>query len=180
MSWASTSNPLNCTSTPHPLSHTTASYPFAKPGPADLVVVTKVASSFDRVVAGFGAPLFETLNPPFPKARLLRMDGNEVGHRIELELNFGLFTQPWTGVISAQSMSSGHYWFVDRGEQLPFFLNSWEHYHGIHEDAKGETYITDAIRFREASWIPRFLLRCMLILLMRYRSPRYKRYFVMC
>ena len=162
------------------MSRNTTQYPFAEPGPADLVVVTKVASPFDCVVAGFGAPLFETLNPPFPKARLLRMDGNEVGHRIEIELNFGLFSQAWTGVIRANSQSPGLYWFVDCGERLPFFLRSWEHYHGIKKGGSGETFITDAIRFRQAPWIPRFLMRWMLILLMRYRSPRYKRYFVLC
>lgn len=155
-------------------------FPFTVPGPADLVVYTKVDAAFDRVVSGFGAPLFETLNPPFPTAHLKRMDGNRLGHRIELELDFGLFTQEWTGIISAQFESSSQYWFVDRGERLPFFLRSWEHYHGISAVSAGETRIIDAVRFRQAPWIPRFLMHWMLVLLMRYRSPRYKRYFVLC
>lgn len=162
------------------LSRPTTHFPFAVAGAADLVVDTEVNASFDRVVSGFGAPLFGTLNPPFPRARLLRMDGNRAGHRIELLLDFGLFTQKWTGIISAHAQSTDLYWFVDRGEQLPFFLRSWEHYHGIREVRGGVTLITDAIRFRSAPWIPRFLMRWMLIRLMRYRSPRYNRYFVLC
>ena len=162
------------------MSRPTRHFPFAEAGPADIVVSTTVDAPFDRVVAGFGAPLFETLNPPFPRARLLRMDGNTPGHRIEIDLDFILFKQKWKGVITAGSQSDGLFWFVDRGECLPFFLRSWEHYHGISAVNGGATSIIDAIRFRQAPWIPRFLMRGMLFYLMRYRSPRYKRYFVMC
>jgi len=161
------------------VSHQFLHYPFHSPGPADVVVGTLVDAPFDRVVAGFGSPLFSVLNPPFPRTHLIRMDGNLPGHRIELKLDFGLFSQDWTGVITAQAESYSHYWFVDQGVRLPFFLRSWEHFHGIIEISARVTYITDAIRFREAPWIPRFLMRWMLLLLMRYRSPRYKRYFVM-
>jgi len=163
-----------------PVNSPTDTLPFDPPGPADVWVRTCVDAPFARVVSGFGAPLFDTLNPPFPRARLIAMEGNRVGDRIELQLDFGLLRQDWTGVIIREGMLEGECWFVDRGERLPFFLRQWQHLHLMQANGPQQTYITDAIRFTPAPWIPRFIMRGMLTFLMRYRSPRYKKYFVIC
>jgi ligand-binding SRPBCC domain-containing protein len=67
--------------------------------------------------------------------------------------------------------------FTDVGEQLPFFLRSWEHEHRLEALPAGRTRITDRLSFTTPWWLPHWLAQPAFKGLMAYRQPIYRRVF---
>jgi ligand-binding SRPBCC domain-containing protein len=100
----------------------------------------------ESVWAGFNRQLFEKLAPFFPRLKVIRFDGCQLGDQLELELHFGLFRQRWVGEITEQASTEDEIFFVDEGRELPFFLKRWRHRHRLLRVPEG-TRIVDEIEF---------------------------------
>ena len=129
-----------------------------------------------EVWENFDRELLDKLNPPWVSAKLLRYDGNNPGDEVHLQLNFILFKQNWISIITDNNSSEGHYEFIDKGRQLPFFLKSWKHRHVITAYNNG-TNIVDDIHFSTSNLISDLLLYPVLYLQFWYRKPVYRKVF---
>ena len=130
----------------------------------------------EHIKQGFTADLFLSLNPPFPKVKLLRFDGCKSGDEVRLELNFLFFRQNWISKISEDKEDNQTWYFVDQGTTLPFFLKSWKHKH-IVENHTTDSMIIDQISFTSGYWIIDFFLYPVLMLQFLYRKPIYRKWF---
>ncbi|MFN3529166.1 MAG: hypothetical protein ACK417_04505 [Bacteroidia bacterium] len=141
-----------------------------------LRVSTRVSSEFNDVKRRFNRALLEKLNPPFPPARIVLYEGELPGDRVWIELNFIFFRQVWKSIITTNEVFESSWMFKDEGVQLPFFLKSWSHTHRIEAHQQGGCVISDELAFESAWWLPNFLARALMIALMYYRKPLYKRF----
>ena len=139
-------------------------------------IKTRVKADLDSVIDGFDQELFLKLNPPFPPVRLLRFDGCQKDDRVELELNFLLFKQYWTSVITEDERSDSSFYFIDKGVRLPFFLKYWKHRHVIQKNGQGCAIIDD-IEFKTPLFLFDFFMYPALLLQFLYRRPIYKSFF---
>ncbi|MDB5261041.1 MAG: hypothetical protein JWQ14_322, partial [Adhaeribacter sp.] len=87
-----------------------------------IAIHTSVKKDYIAVFKGFDEALFLALAPPFPKFKLLRFDGSQPGDTVAIELNFGLFCQTWTSLITQSQITDQEAWFIDEGQQLPWPL----------------------------------------------------------
>lgn len=139
-------------------------------------ISTRVSAPFEKVMNGFDQNLFQRLNPPFPPVKLLRFDGSKKGDLVSLQLNFIFFKQNWTSEITDEHNSKGHFYFVDQGVELPFFLKQWRHKHVVNAVAGGSE-IVDDIYFRTPFRLFDIIMYPVLWLQFMYRKPIYKKYF---
>lgn len=143
----------------------------------EVKVATIVSSRLVDVREAFTQSLLEKLNPPFPKAQIVRYDGEAVGDEVWISLNFLFFRQVWKSRIVSSFQDDRTFVFTDQGEQLPFFLRSWQHTHALRVSRGGAaTEITDALKFTTPWWLPGFIARPLFNGLMRYRRPLYRKY----
>lgn len=134
---------------------------------------TQVEQSAKEVWNGFTKELFEALSPPFPKAKLLRYDGNKTGDIVAIELNFLLFKNKWVSLISDHQQIEDGFFFIDEGKELPFFLSEWKHKHIIAKAGKNAKII-DQIDFKSPfGW----LIYPFIYLQFQQRKPLYKKIF---
>jgi len=139
-------------------------------------IKTVVEANKSQVISGFDEKLFVKLSPPFPKVKLLRFDGCGVGDKVEIQLNFILFQQIWKSEIIESEIDDEHFYFIDIGKELPFFLKSWRHKHII--TAKGDgCLIEDDINFSTGLLLTDILFYPAMYLQFAYRIPVYRRYF---
>jgi ligand-binding SRPBCC domain-containing protein len=141
-----------------------------------ITIKTKVEQDYLSVKQGFNKDLFLKLNPPFPPVKLLRFDGCRRGDKVSLELNFILFKQIWTSIITSDRTDEQEFFFVDEGKKLPFFLRFWKHKHRVIRDESGST-IVDEINFSARLKILSPLLYPVLYAQFWYRKPIYKKIF---
>lgn len=139
-------------------------------------ITTQLEASYNRVKNGFDQELFQKLNPPFPPVKLIRFDGSKKGDLVSLQLNFILFKQNWTSEITEDHERDGHFYFVDQGIELPFFLKKWRHKHIVNIKDEGAEIIDD-IYFRTPFRLFDFLMYPVLWFQFLYRKPIYKKYF---
>jgi len=139
-------------------------------------IETEVKGEPKKIIAGFTRELFEKLNPPFPKAHLLRYDGNKPGDEVHIKLNFLLFSQTWFSKITDFHESESASYFVDEGTKLPFFLTSWKHKHLIQKSGENQSKIIEDIEFESPIALLPFVY-IGIVFQMKYRSPVYKRLF---
>lgn len=142
----------------------------------EITITTQVESNWREVQRGFTAELFLRLNPPFPPVKLERFDGCLKGNRVELVLQFFLFTQRWVSVITEDGQDNEGFYFIDEGEKLPFFLKRWKHRHII-KSSKTGSQITDRIEYSSGFWLTDLLLYPVLYGQFLYRKPIYKKLF---
>ncbi|WP_027002500.1 SRPBCC family protein [Hugenholtzia roseola] len=142
-----------------------------------LRLATRVNAPLSKVWEGFDATLFEALNPPFPKVRLLRFEGSQKGDWVEIELNFILFKTVWLSEITEQESLGEEIYFVDEGRKLPFPLRRWKHKHGLVAEQKGGTWIVDEIEYHSFSTLLDAFLYLPFYLQFAYRKPIYRRFF---
>jgi ligand-binding SRPBCC domain-containing protein len=146
-----------------------------------LTIRTRVAQPYREVFARFDRELFLALAPPFPPVALKRFDGCNEGDIVHLELDMIFTKQNWTSRIVEKGESSNNavfrdeVYFIDEGEQLPFFLRYWRHEHRIMSNEEGST-VVDAIEFQAFGGLD-LLLYPVLWLQFMYRKPVYKRFF---
>jgi ligand-binding SRPBCC domain-containing protein len=141
-----------------------------------LILRTNVNSTFQQVWEGFDETLFRRLSPPFPPVRVVRFDGCLKGDMVELELDFLLFKQRWTSVITEQQAANSEIYFIDEGVKLPFFLSYWRHRHRIIKDGD-HAVIADEIEFRTPFLLTNFLFYPLLYAQFLYRKPIYRKVF---
>jgi ligand-binding SRPBCC domain-containing protein len=139
-------------------------------------IKTKVEQDYLEVKEGFTKDLFLKLNPPFPPVKLLRFDGCRRGDKVSLELNFILFKQTWTSIITSDRTDDQEFFFVDEGKKLPFFLRFWKHKHRVLRQDSGSV-IVDEINFSARLKILSPLLYPALYAQFWYRKPIYKKIF---
>ena len=147
-----------------------------KPTTVRITISTPVKQGRQSVAQGFNQDLFQKLNPPFPPVKLLRFDGSEKGDIVSLELNFIAFKQIWESHIVDSGETKKEWYFVDKGEKLPFFLTYWEHRHRVVQTGTHATIIDD-ITFETPFFLTDLLLYPVMWLQFLYRKPIYKRVF---
>jgi ligand-binding SRPBCC domain-containing protein len=141
-----------------------------------LIIDTPVNQDYLSVKKGFDEKLFTRLSPPFPPVKLERFDGSKKGDLVSLELNFLLFKQKWTSLITDDQTNDQEFYFVDEGTELPFFLKKWTHKHRIIK--KGDqSIIRDEIEYEGPFKIMTWLLFPALWGQFMYRKPIYKKVF---
>ena len=141
-----------------------------------LKINTHVNGSYEQVVSGFNQRLFEALSPPFPPVKVIQFDGCNQGDFVVLRLNFFLFKQNWSSKIIHSVENEEGFAFVDQGIELPFFLKSWKHRHGVLKSS-GDVIILDDIDYSTGFLLTDVLLFPALYLQFLYRVPVYKRFF---
>lgn len=139
-------------------------------------IQTLVKSSWEQVQEGFDATLFKKLSPPFPKVELQRFDGCEAGDKVQLRLNFLLFSQKWHALVTENGPLENGFFFIDIGEKLPFPLRRWQHRHEI-KSAEGGTIISDDIQYSTGLWLIDLLAYPLLWAQFIYRKPVYRKIF---
>jgi ligand-binding SRPBCC domain-containing protein len=142
-----------------------------------IAIHTQVKRDYLSVYNNFNQNLFLALAPPFPKFKLLRFDGSQPGDKVAVELNFGLFRQTWTSLITESNISEQEAYFTDQGQQLPWPLKFWQHRHLVKKNSGGGAIISDLIQYRTAFWLLDLLLYPLMLAQFSYRKPVYKRYF---
>lgn len=139
-------------------------------------IETAVGQNYLQVKEGFDESLFTKLSPPFPPVKLLRFDGSKKGDVVTLELDFIVFKQKWTSLITEDLTDENEFYFVDKGTELPFFLKEWKHKHRIIKKGSG-SIIRDEITFKAKPGFLGILLYPAMFLQFLYRKPIYKKYF---
>ena len=142
-----------------------------------IAIHTQVKRDYLSVYHNFNQSLFLALAPPFPKLKLLRFDGSQPGDKVAVELNFWLFRQTWTSLITESNITGQEAYFTDQGQQLPWPLKIWQHRHLVKNNPGGGTIISDLIQYRTAFWLLDLLLYPLMLAQFSYRKPVYKRYF---
>jgi ligand-binding SRPBCC domain-containing protein len=141
-----------------------------------IYITTAVQQPYREVAQKFDQSLFEALSPPFPRARLLRYDGNRPGDEVHVRLHFGFFRQTWHSLITDAGAQPGLVYFVDEGRKLPFFLRHWRHRHEIRQHGAG-SLVVDDISFHSPFRLLDYLLYPLMYLQFAYRKPVYRRRF---
>jgi ligand-binding SRPBCC domain-containing protein len=137
---------------------------------------TAVKFSMENVWNGFTQKLFLKLAPPFPPVKLVRFDGCLQGNIVSMELNFILFKQNWTSLISEQKTDENEIYFIDEGTELPFFLKSWKHKHRIVK-IENNSEIIDEIEYKTPTILTDYLFYPILYAQFAYRKPIYRKIF---
>jgi ligand-binding SRPBCC domain-containing protein len=141
-----------------------------------LIIETAVEQGYLDVKSGFNEALFKKLSPPFPPVEVIRFDGCTKGDQVILELNFLLFKQRWTSIITEDNTTEMEFSFVDEGIELPFFLKKWKHRHRVISTGI-QSKIRDEITFETPIGLLNYLLYPALWLQFAYRKPIYRKFF---
>ncbi|GEO05991.1 hypothetical protein AAE02nite_36550 [Adhaeribacter aerolatus] len=142
-----------------------------------IAIHTPVNQDYLSVFRKFDQKLFLQLAPPFPGFKLLRFDGSQPGDRVAVQLNFWLFRQTWTSVITESKTTAQQAYFIDQGQQLPWPLKFWRHQHLIKSNPAGGAIISDLIQYRTAFRLFDLLIYPFMLAQFSYRKPIYRRYF---
>ena len=142
-----------------------------------IAIHTQVKRDYLSVYNNFNQNLFLALAPPFPKFKFLRFDGSQPGDKVAVELNFWLFRQTWTSLITESNITGQEAYFIDQGQKLPWPLKFWQHRHLVKNNPGGGAIISDLIQYRTAFWLLDLLLYPLMLAQFSYRKPVYKRYF---
>lgn len=145
-----------------------------------LKLTTAVKADYQSVWKGFDKNLFLALAPPGAKVEVVRFDGCVKGDVVQLKLKMPLMpVQNWTSHIIENGFTTEEAWFIDQSQahELPFFLKTWQHRHGIVRRADGGTDIVDDIQYTAPFGLMTVLMYPVLWLQFAWRKPIYKRFF---
>ena len=137
---------------------------------------TTVQQDYLSVFHAFDERLFRKLAPPFPKLKLLRFDGSEVGDMVEVELQTGVKSFRWTSLITQREITETEAWFVDTGQELPPPLRRWRHKHLVTKNGKGAV-IHDIIDYSTGFKPLDLLLYPLMLAQFGMRKPIYRKMF---
>jgi ligand-binding SRPBCC domain-containing protein len=144
-----------------------------------ITIVSHIPMKADQVWALFDSRLFVALMPKFPPVKLLRFDGSQKGDTVSLELDFLLFKNRWTSLITESQESQTRFWFVDEGVELPFFLSKWKHSHIVEAQNPYNCRIIDQIEYRaKGGLIFDWIWFLPLYLQFYARKKQYRNYFL--
>lgn len=141
-----------------------------------ILLKTAVDQGWKEVKEGFNDELFLKLNPPLPKVKILRFDGSNKGDTVSMELNFILWKDHWTSLITDSSESEKGFDFIDEGIQLPFPFKKWRHHHKVEAKEEGSVIIDD-IQYGTGLLLLDVLIYPLLYLQFLYRKPVYRKVF---
>jgi ligand-binding SRPBCC domain-containing protein len=139
-------------------------------------IETRVEADYLTVKEKFDENLFKALSPSFPKVRVVLFEGSRKGDKVSLEMDLLLFKQKWVSIIVDDATDDKEFFFIDEGEELPFFLGSWRHKHRIIKNASG-SIIRDEIQYSGRFFWMTPLLYPVLYAQFANRRPIYKKYF---
>lgn len=112
----------------------------------EINIETKVDNgSVKDIFQRFDEKLFLKLAPPFPKFKLLRFDGCQVGDLVEVELVMPWGKEFWQSTIIDFKETETEIYFIDQGTILPSFLSQWKHIHRIKQCDNESSIISDEI-----------------------------------
>ncbi len=97
--------------------------------------------------------LFKALSPPFPAAKLKTFGGTTVGAKVELDLQFGLWTSHWQSIVTEQVVGPEACWFVDEGTILPLGMTYFRHKHHLIASSPTTTTICEDITLAGGNWL---------------------------
>lgn len=140
-----------------------------------IYIKTTVNQPVAQVWEQFDAQLLMQLSPPFPPVKLISF-GQKIGEKVTLELDFFIKRQIWVSKITDFYLTVDEIYFVDEGEQLPFFLSYWKHKHRIIKKGSG-SQIIDEIEFRTPTILTDYIFYPILYLQFLYRKPIYRKFF---
>jgi ligand-binding SRPBCC domain-containing protein len=144
--------------------------------PMRLHLKTAVQQDFLSVFDAFDEQLFRKLSPPYPRLKLLRFDGSEVGDVVEVELQTGIKSFRWTSLITEREITDTAAWFVDEGQELPPPLRQWRHKHLVTQNGTGAV-IHDIIDFSTGYKVLDGLLYPLMLAQFSMRGPVYRKVF---
>ncbi len=140
-----------------------------------IIIETSVKQSVEKVWEQFDEKLLIKLSPPFPPVKLISF-GRKIGEKVTMELNFFIIRQLWVSKITDFYFTVHETYFIDEGEQLPFFLKYWKHKHIIVKYKAGSKII-DEIEFRTPTILTDYIFYPILYLQFLYRKPIYRKIF---
>lgn len=112
----------------------------------EINIETKVENgSVKDIFQRFDEKLFLKLAPPFPKFKLLRFDGCQIGDLVEIELSMPWGKEFWQSTIIDFKETETEIYFIDQGTILPSFLSHWNHLHRIKKSDEHHCVISDEI-----------------------------------
>jgi ligand-binding SRPBCC domain-containing protein len=142
----------------------------------EINIETKVDNgSVKDIFQRFDEKLFLKLAPPFPKFKLLRFDGCQVGDLVEVELVMPWGKEFWQSTIIDFKETETEIYFIDQGTILPSFLSQWKHIHRIKQCDNESSIISDEISMMcKHAWQVPFIYPGTYFQMM-YRKNIYKR-----
>lgn len=143
----------------------------------NITIETPIQRPAEEVWKGFTEELFLKLSPPFPKLKLNRFDGCQVGDEVHLELDFGVYSSKWVSYIVEQADTAHEIYFIDVSENLPFPLQKWKHKHRILKTSSSTCTILDDIEYFTFSKLADALIYPAMWAQFAYRQPIYKSFF---
>lgn len=139
-------------------------------------LTTSVAASYAKVRRNFDRSFFQFLAPPWVTQRLLRFDGQQVGHEVHLEITFPQRIE-WISQIVFNEEVGEHWTFIDVGKKLPWFIASWHHRHQVIGVSEGESLIKDDIEVSFSSPVTAVIYYPGIWATMMYRKYAYPYFF---
>ncbi|MBD1397380.1 hypothetical protein H9Q13_09405 [Pontibacter sp. JH31] len=137
---------------------------------------TAVQQDFLSVFHAFDEQLFRRLAPPYPKLKLLRFDGSDVGDQVEVELQTGIKSFRWTSLITEREITDTAAWFIDEGQELPPPLRRWQHKHLVTKSGNSSV-IHDIIDYGTGFKLLDLLLYPLMLAQFGMRKPTYRKVF---
>ena len=132
----------------------------------------------ETVKKHFSRDLLESLLPAWPKAKILRYDGDKQGDEIHVQLAMPWGKHLWVTHVIASTQSPDEYSFIDESYTPPPPLSYWHHTHTLQAtpDKKG-TFIIDSIECKTKPYFLAFFMKWVLTTQFKARDPQYKAYF---
>jgi len=137
-----------------------------------LQLKSTVSGHWEGVYEHFDRDLFLYLLPP--GAKLVRFDGSGVGDQVHIR--FPLKAE-WISRIVGEERESGHGFFIDVGDKLPFGIKTWKHVHHVYQANGSRSIIVDDINFSTGYVLFDLLYYPLLYMAFLPRTWQYKRYF---
>jgi len=94
-----------------------------------------------------------------------------------MELDFLLWKDTWTSIITHDSTTENGFDFIDEGKKLPFPFKKWKHHHIVTQNEDNGSDIIDDISYHSAFILLDLLLYPLMFAQFLYRRPVYKRVF---
>ena len=137
---------------------------------------TKVAGHYLDLMKRFDRDLFEALAPKVGKIEIAKFTGSETGDKVHIKFLSPIRTE-WVSHIIDHGQNENKAYFIDKGVQLPFPLDAWEHHHVIEKISEEESYIVDDMRFKGRNYFWSLILYPTIYLGFLPRGKVYRSYF---
>lgn len=132
----------------------------------------------ETVKKHFKRELLESLLPTWPKAKILRYDGDQIGDQIHVQLAMPWGKHLWVTHVIDSMQSVDEYAFIDESYTPPPPLSYWHHKHTLKATAdKKGTLIIDSIQYKAKPGFLAGFMKFVLNAQFKARDPQYIAYF---